>query len=127
MSSRTQRVLRAINELSQEPFRYGVCDCARFAWRIGKVAIGRVPEFPLVYADEREALLLLSQRPLLERVCDLLGEPVSVLDTEDGDPLYVDRLGGLLAVRLSDSLVCKTSHGVRCTDVRVASFGWRLT
>lgn len=128
MSSRTQRVIHAINELSREPFGYGSCDCCLFAYRVAQ-SFAKLPPLGRSYANRDEAYALLGEGGVGLFVSTLLGRAaVSVSETETGDPLLLvaPKIGELLAVRLDDRAVYKTVVGVGWAPVARALCGWRV-
>lgn len=129
--SRTLKVVEAINALSREPFRWGVCDCCMFAARVVASYAPHLGPWP-AYGSEEEAEALIAKagglRPLIDVLADT--EAVSVADTHDGDPLLARLPNGreLLAVRLHDLAVYKTARHVSTADIRSPRLvcGWRV-
>ena len=132
LMSRRSLALQAVNELSQERFRYGKMDCCLFAIEVALLVTGNDHghRFRNRYATRAEAGQLIDRAGGLQSlVSTQLGEPVDTYQCLDGDPVMVAYdvkfFDHTLGVRLGEHIVMKTSKSVRRINLEHGILGWR--
>ena len=85
-----QRLVGMAIEKWDQPFQWGVGDCAQFTGYVVREVTGIDFLSSFAYADEKGAWDILSKEDGLRRlVTKILGEPVDLDKLEDGDPVLI--------------------------------------
>jgi len=108
------------------PFQWGPNDCCSFAAAAVQAMTDDAPPLP-VYAGERDALRLVAERGLRDRVGDVMGPEIVVAFAGRGDLGLMDVAGReTLAVCLGDLFAVPGTDGVLMLPRESALCAWRV-
>lgn len=128
MNARLERVRAVVEELSGEPFEWGVNDCCQFARRVVTAVRGEDPAPHLVYRDEAGAKAILDEHGGLEPlVSDLLGAPaLATTRLVPGDLCLVRVPEPALGVVAGDGALCVARNRVVRVPASRIMRGWSI-
>ena len=130
--SRRLDTVKSVDVHSTKQFRYGSMDCCLFAIEVAKDVTNNDhgDKFRSKYSTKDEARQLIAKGGgMQEIVSSILGEPIDVDQTLDGDPILVSYPlkfdDDILGVRLGDHIVLKTARHVTRIELKCGIVGWR--
>lgn len=119
-------VLRALNNWKRREFKYGDSDCCSFIAFIVNELIGVDHRENFTYNSEDEANQIIEDYGSFEALIDsVFGEPQ---EASDGCPvmLKLPIVGKVMGIKLDDTVVCVTKHGMSQISDRYIIRSWNI-
>jgi len=129
MSGRHQQTLSAFNSWEKRQFEYGVADCCQFTSHVVNEIHGVNHMDKFNYSSESEAYEIINEYGDLGKAVESqLGEPTSIDNIQDGDPILFDAplMDSALGVKLGKHIIALSHQRIIRISTKYAVHGWAL-
>lgn len=93
-------------------FEWGITDCVKWSFNIVNSIVEEEVTPPVDWNNKVEALALLKERSLKDRMTDIFGEPKRMSQTMRGDFVYIeDPTGPTIGIAAGDKAAFISSNG----------------
>lgn len=122
----TEALYAYIDARREVPFQWGSQDCSTFAAGAVEAITGEAPELP-VATTAAEAVALMAERPLRDRVGDLYGPEIVPAFAQRGDLVLIEIDGReSVAVCIGAEAIGPAADGLLAVPMALAVAAWRV-